>query len=49
MIALVGAIRMWKETFGMKGLALVRILIQDQVLYFGMFVPEICLLDKPTN
>ena len=36
--ALLGALTLWKETEGFTGAALVKVLIQDQILYFLMYV-----------
>ena len=29
---------MWRENFGLGGLALVRVLVRDQIIYFGACV-----------
>lgn len=34
--------KMWNEGSGIKGLDLVKILIQDQILYFLLYVLLIC-------
>ena len=36
--ALSGAVTMWKETEGLTGAKLLKVLIMDQVLYFMMYV-----------
>lgn len=36
--ALPGAAKIWKETYGYQGSTLIRVLIQDQILYFAAYV-----------